>query len=405
MAKSIFMRLNFTYHSNTSFLTLLLLATMIHGASASPRNTDRPFKFGPASGANITWTACSTGTLLNESNTGSASYTFTSASCDGNGFTAITDGTGEGGTVNLRILIGSEAGDHVLRFDRSAAAATFTAAHFKSTAGDLFQLTNIEIFPLSPAAEVLTITGYRAGVAIAGSTHSINVTAITGTTLTSTDLGTDYGNIDEIRLTSSLGLGVGIANIVTASAPLPLTLIDFSALKQGNTVQLNWTTAQEENTNYFEVQRSSNGTDFGNVGKVDAAGNSTSVRQYSYEDIPPAGSTSLFYRLQMTDLDGLSTYSPVVHISPTASTLNFSATPNPFQQQVTVSINASGPDNATITLTDMSGRSLMTQTTPIQKGTNVITLRSLSQLDKGIYLLHISTATSGKQTIELLKNQ
>jgi len=43
---------------------------------------------------------------------------------------------------------------------------------------------------------------------------------------------------------------------------LPLTLLYFTALADGNKVRLNWDVANEENTLYYEVEKSLTGTGF-----------------------------------------------------------------------------------------------------------------------------------------------
>ena len=49
---------------------------------------------------------------------------------------------------------------------------------------------------------------------------------------------------------------------------LPLTLLNFSLTKQNTTARLNWQTANEVNTAYFNVQRSPDAINFTTVGKV-----------------------------------------------------------------------------------------------------------------------------------------
>jgi hypothetical protein len=41
-----------------------------------------------------------------------------------------------------------------------------------------------------------------------------------------------------------------------SSTPLPITLLNFTVTKQGDNAQLNWSTSSEENNKGFEIQRS-----------------------------------------------------------------------------------------------------------------------------------------------------
>ena len=72
------------------------------------------------------------------------------------------------------------------------------------------------------------------------------------------------------------------------NVPLPVELIEFQAKDLGNSKsQLNWSTASEVNSDYFEVLRSENGRDFTSIGTVTAAGDSDQTIHYSFQDESP----------------------------------------------------------------------------------------------------------------------
>ncbi|HVW62893.1 MAG TPA: T9SS type A sorting domain-containing protein [Puia sp.] len=56
--------------------------------------------------------------------------------------------------------------------------------------------------------------------------------------------------------------------------PLPLTLTDFSGQTTTGGNLLKWTTASEQNTAWFEIQRHTPGSAFVTIAKIPAAGNS-----------------------------------------------------------------------------------------------------------------------------------
>ena len=66
-----------------------------------------------------------------------------------------------------------------------------------------------------------------------------------------------------------------------SGAPTPVTLIDFTASKQNKSVDLNWQTANEQNSNYFDVEFSGDGGKFESIGRVKASGSSTTLKNYS----------------------------------------------------------------------------------------------------------------------------
>src|SRR4030095_144962 len=82
--------------------------------------------------------------------------------------------------------------------------------------------------------------------------------------------------------------GDGFAELYDVSpfnGPLPLNLIAFQAEKSGDKdALLTWTTANEENTSHFQIQRSFDKNKWYDVGKVGAAGYSVEIRNYEFFD-------------------------------------------------------------------------------------------------------------------------
>ena len=68
-----------------------------------------------------------------------------------------------------------------------------------------------------------------------------------------------------------------LATINSTTTPLPIGLIFFSASVDNGSVLLKWATASENNSDYFEVQRSTNGTTWQSLTQVKAADNSTLI--------------------------------------------------------------------------------------------------------------------------------
>lgn len=101
---------------------------------------------------------------------------------------------------------------------------------------------------------------------------------------------------------------------VTNNAMLPVKLASFTAKANGNTVVLNWITAQEINSEVFEIERSIDGINWMKVGEVKAKGNSWMPSKYTYSDVVKNGS-SFTYRMKMVDIDKQYEYSSIVKIS------------------------------------------------------------------------------------------
>jgi hypothetical protein len=393
------MRIKSTYR----FGCILLFVTSLLLMSNMSRFSD------PAVGADVTFTSCTAGTILNTSNTGQATYTFSSSDCDGNGFTAINNATGTSGTNTCRILISAVTGINDLRFDRSNVAVSVTNAQLKSTSGARFKLTNLEIFPVNAGNQTFTIIAYASGTMVSGSTITSSYTSTTpihGTTFTSTDFGTHYNNIDEIQVSTNLIFGLAMTDIQTTTpVVLPVTLESFTGQAQGNAIVLNWATAQEINNAYFEVERRGSDGSWTNIGKVEGHGTTALPENYSFTDNTPLNGTD-FYRLQQVDLDGNSVYSNVVvaETSATATNAALAIFPNPVQSSMNITLNHDQQETAVITVRDLSGAVVLSTNQALSKGFNNLTINGLFSLAQGTYIVSLVTPTT-HYTSKFLKSR
>ncbi len=118
---------------------------------------------------------------------------------------------------------------------------------------------------------------------------------------------------------------------------LPITLLEFSANGNMNTVTTKWTTSQELNSDLFEVEHSADGINFKKFGLLKAAGNSSTQKEYQLEHLQPIMGLN-YYRLKMIDLDGSFTYSAVVKVIFNYGKSGPVAFPNPVFDKLTVMI-------------------------------------------------------------------
>lgn len=98
---------------------------------------------------------------------------------------------------------------------------------------------------------------------------------------------------------------------------VPVELATFDAKARGNDVDVFWSTASERNADHFVIERANTVTAgepvFEAVGTVDAAGNSTTTRDYIFRDQDVANGSYL-YRLLMVDADGTMDHSSEVNV-------------------------------------------------------------------------------------------
>ena len=168
-------------------------------------------------------------------------------------------------------------------------------------------------------------------------------------------------------------------------------------------VQLQWSTSSEVDMGHFEVERSTDGISFRKIGKLLAKGDVNAKTEYTYLDIL-AEKGSNFYRLVIIDKDGNFTYSKIITIGVEKGISLFVVYPNPFGKKVQVKFNSDGPDQSTMRIIDANGKVITTQTDPVQKGENRITIKNVDNLPGGIYYLELITKDKNIRT-KLMKQQ
>lgn len=161
---------------------------------------------------------------------------------------------------------------------------------------------------------------------------------------------------------------------------LPLTWLSFNAKEIDGKIQLDWATAQESNTDVFEIERSSDGAHFENIGSVKAAGNTTEVKHYIFSDENPLNGIA-YYRIEQADRDGKSSYSVVIRVRMDAGFTVLVVT-NPVSNQLRVQISGSGQKRIPLMILNAAGKNC--KEISAHEGDQVINIQSLSA---GMYYL------------------
>lgn len=133
---------------------------------------------------------------------------------------------------------------------------------------------------------------------------------------------------------------------------LPVEWLAFDANMVNQNAELTWATASELNSDYFQIERSADGTLYEEVGRVQAVGTTTNQSEYEFTDsgINGVSSASLFYRLKQVDMDGKFSYSNTVELASgdIHPSLTLTAFPNPVSDVLTISLTYRGPSELTI---------------------------------------------------------
>lgn len=169
---------------------------------------------------------------------------------------------------------------------------------------------------------------------------------------------------------------------------LPVELVFFTGVKKDEGSLLKWLTASEIENDYFVVQRSRNGLDFVEIGRVDGAG--TSMEEHSYEFLDRDISLgTYYYRLMQVDFDGAANFSNVVVLEYQGKN-QFEVFPNPTDDKLYVNFGASQSSTAKLKIINMLGQVLYESDEALERGVNLIEL-SLANVPAGTYQIILYT--------------
>jgi hypothetical protein len=172
---------------------------------------------------------------------------------------------------------------------------------------------------------------------------------------------------------------------------LPIELFDFTVQQKGTAVELHWQTITETNNDFFTLERSSNGVNYSEIGRVAGQGTSREPHSYDFTDSGPLTGVS-YYRLRQTDFDGQTAlYGPVrVTYSPAVTEESARIWPNPlaggplhlqFDQPLQ-------PESCSVRILNPSGTQVYAEVLAPEEGSSsTYVIDAVAGLPAGIYYL------------------
>jgi hypothetical protein len=283
---------------------------------------------------------------------------FTSAPTGGTIAASFT--TGYPGNIGLPL---NDAGD-----GNGFSGGTFTANAVAEGFTGISDYTKLHLFRRDNAISAWETTGTHAAPSGSPASPIVNRSGIT--------------SLGQFGITSD------------GSNPLPVQLTSFEVKENNGTVKITWTTTSEHNSDYFMVERSLDGSTYKDLKKVDAAGNSTTVRKYEVIDPSPATGMN-YYRLRQVDINGQKEFfGPKsirfgVKTTATSSLSNLSASPNPFSSGLSLNFESATEGTQTMRIYDQVGKQVFSGTLDVTTGANTIYLPLADKLSPGTYMVMI----------------
>lgn len=202
----------------------------------------------------------------------------------------------------------------------------------------------------------------------------------------------DGVRVDRILLTKNSsyvpsGLGPAESSYCNPTVAFPIELGDWTARRDGQDVQLAWTTLREVNNAYFTIERSNDQQGWIGLGDVGGAGFSDELNTYGFRDIDPLSGLN-YYRLKQVDFDGSFTYSNTLAVDVSFDS-DLKVFPNPLSgNQLRIQFGHDGKQ-ANVIIRDLRGQEVFRDEILSAEEGLIFRQLNLPELPKGVYLLEV----------------
>ncbi len=162
----------------------------------------------------------------------------------------------------------------------------------------------------------------------------------------------------------------------------------------GDEAAITWKTEQEQNSDYFIIERSIDGSNFEEISRKKAAGTSNSVLNYSAIDPKPIDGKS-YYRIRQFSIDRSSLNSTVAELVFTSTSQTGvsieSIGPNPFESAFNVNYKVNADGVVRFELSGSSGQLIHQSEVYDSQGSHSFNFSEGSKLQSGVYFLKVTS--------------
>ncbi len=154
---------------------------------------------------------------------------------------------------------------------------------------------------------------------------------------------------------------------------------------------LKWEVFANNEVQYYEVQKSRDGASFETISRVEVVRPDQASQKYSYTDASAENGANKFYRIRQVTQSGVRYYSNIIKLNGNKISLNSKIKPNPFVNQVELSVQLATANNIGVRITSQSGAMLFQRSFKGNAGTNTLIISELANFKPGVYILELNS--------------
>jgi hypothetical protein len=173
---------------------------------------------------------------------------------------------------------------------------------------------------------------------------------------------------------------------------------NFSAILENNkSVSLSWSVSQQTNSKGYSVERSSDKSNWSEIGFVENKIDAQLTAQYDFIDNSPVSGAN-YYRIAAVDMSGTITYSEIKSVSlDNGVSSQVNVWPNPAKSSVYIQNNGTD-NNLRMQIYDPFGKTIASDI--LHAGKNEV---NISNLPAGTYIVHTQNASGETQNQKIVK--
>lgn len=189
------------------------------------------------------------------------------------------------------------------------------------------------------------------------------------------------------------------AIVYTPLRAMPVTFTSVKAEKNREQVNVSWKIENEVNVASYSVEKSQDGKNFNEVGKVSAGG----LNQYRFTDNNPATGIN-YYRIVSVDVDGKKGYSSIAKATMEVAQEQISVNPNPIVgNNINLQMKLQAKGIYYISIKNQLGQYVDNKQISYDGGQSNFVINPSTKLSHGVYTIEVTHPSGERSVVRFIK--